>query len=108
MLDTVREKIKMIVFKLTMSGVGSWNGRWSGEGKFYAKAMYETSVPRNLWGKSFFYRWDDGYEACVDILKMPFKEARKMERKSNGLFRYDWMIRSIIKKGYIDISEARI
>ena len=27
----------MIIFELTMPNCGSWNGKWSGEERFYAK-----------------------------------------------------------------------
>lgn len=91
----------MIVFELTMPGVGSWNGKWSGAGKLYVRTRKEREVPKDYWNKCFFYRWDDGWEACVSTILMPAKEARKLEKKSNGFCGYDWMIESIIKYGGI-------
>lgn len=91
----------MIVFELTMPGVGSWNGKWSGAGKLYIRTRKEHEVPKDYWNKSFFYRWDDGWTACVSTIRMPIKEARKLERKSNGFCGYDWMIESIIEYGGI-------
>lgn len=91
----------MIVFELTMPGVGSWNGKWRGAGKLYVRTRKEREVPKDYWNKCFFYRWDDGWEACVTTTKMPIPEARKLERKSSGFAGYDWMIESIIKHGTI-------
>ena len=91
----------MIVFELTMPNVGSWNGRWSGADRRYIRTKKERDVPKTVWDKSFYYRWDDGWGACVSVTQMPCQEARKLERQSSGFCRYDWMISSIIKRGYI-------
>jgi len=91
----------MIVFELTMPNVGSWNGKWTGADRLYVRTRKEREVPKDYWNKSFFYRWDDGWTACVTTTKMLATEARKLERKSNGFSGYDWMIDSIIKHGAI-------
>ena len=91
----------MIVFELTMPNVGSWNGKWSGADRRYIRTKRERDVPKSLWGKSFYYRWDDGWGACVSVERVPATEARKLERLSSGFLRYDWMIESLIKRGYI-------
>lgn len=91
----------MIVFELTMPGVGSWNGKWSGADRRYIRTRRERDVPKSLWGKSFYYRWEDGWEACVTVIKMPAEDAYKLEHISAGFLSYDWMISSLIKRGYI-------
>ena len=91
----------MIVFELTMPHAGSWNGKWSQEGRLFVLTKPERAVPKDLWGRSFFYRWDDGWEACVSLTRMPANEARKLEKKSDGFCRYGWMVDSIIKNGKI-------
>ena len=91
----------MIVFELSMPNKGSWNGKWSQEGQLFVRTRRECDVPKELWGKSFFHSWDDGWTACVTLTRMPAPEARKLERKSKGFCRYDWMIKSIIKYGDI-------
>lgn len=98
----------MIVFELTMPHCGSWNGKWTGADKRYIRTRRECDVPKEHWGKGFFYRWDDGWEACVSVKQMPVREARKLERISAGFSRYDWMIESIIRHGYIDPEWRRI
>ena len=96
----------MIVFKLSMPHVGSWNGKWTQDDKVFARTYSEKKVPKELWNKSFYYRWDDGWTACVSVERMPASDARKIERRSNGFCGYDWMIRALIKDGYIHYERA--
>lgn len=91
----------MILFELSMPNKGSWNGKWSQEGQLFVRARREHDVPKEYWNKSFYYRWDDGWTACVTTTKMTASEARKLERKSKGFCGYDWMIESIIRHGII-------
>lgn len=91
----------MIVFELTMPHIGSWNGKWSGADRRYIRTKDERTVPKEYWGKDFQYSWDDGWGACVSVTRMPANEARKLERLSDGFCGYDWMIKSIIRRGYI-------
>lgn len=92
----------MLLFTLTMPNVGSWNGKWSGDGKLYCRSRkLSKDLETALDDKSFFYRWDDGWTACVSVKKLPATEARKFTKKTLGFAGYDWMIDSIIKKGEI-------
>lgn len=96
----------MIVFKLTMPKSGSWNGKWSGEGKLYTLSKQNKQVPKKCWGKTYMYNWSDGWTVRVDAIWMPFHEAEKYTRKSEGFQGYDWMVDSIIK--YNEIREPQI
>lgn len=91
----------MIVFQLSMPTAASWNGKWSGEGRIYARAWANRDVPKDVVGKQFHYRWDDGWVACITVTKMDSREARKLIAKSAGFYGYDWMIDSIVKHGKI-------
>lgn len=91
----------MIVFKLSMPGIGSWNGKWSGQGRLFARVYRESDVPKKVVGKDFFYRWDDGWEACVSVYKVSWQEGQRIKKESEGFRGYDWMITSIIKTGEI-------
>lgn len=91
----------MIIFTLSMPNRGSWNGRWSGEDRVYARIFHNNDVPKDIIGKDFYYNWDDGWCACVSVTKVDSKEAAKIRKKSVGFCGYDWMIRSIIKNGEI-------
>lgn len=98
-------RVMAIVFELTMPRKGSWNGKWTGEGENYTRLWDEREVPKDLWDTKHFYRWDDGWEACVSVSRMPINEARKITRKSKGFCGYDWMIKTLISDGYIHDSK---
>lgn len=91
----------MIAFYLSFPHVGSWDGKWSGEGKLYARVYKNVEVPKERVGKVFTYRWDDGWEAWVEVVQVDSKEANRIRKKSVGFCGYDWMIESIIRFGEI-------
>ena len=97
----------MIAFELSMPNKGSWNGKWSQEGQLFIRCYDQRKVPKEYWNNSFYYRWDDGWTACVDTYKVTASEARKLERNSKGFCGYDWMIRSIINHGEIKTDRER-
>lgn len=91
----------MIVFKLSMPNKGSWNNQWTGEGRLYARVYQNKSVPKEYIGQDFYYTWSDGWTACISVEEVDSKEAAKIRKKSAGFMGYDWMIESIINRGYI-------
>ena len=91
----------MIVFELTMPGVGSWNRKWSGEDMRWIEVRNERGVPKDIVGKDFYYNWSDGWTACVSTSKVSAREAEKLRKLSSGFCGYDWMIDSIIRLGEI-------
>lgn len=91
----------MVVFELSMPNCGSWNGKWSGSGRCYARVYRNSDVPKDVLDKTFCYTWDDGWTACVSVKKIDAKEAKQYRKNSAGFYGYDWMIKSIIKDGYI-------
>ena len=91
----------MIVFELKMPHKASWNGKWSGDDKCYVRVKDQRDVPKDLWNQDFYYRWPDGWEACVSVKQMRASEARRLEKNSDGFCGYDWMIRSICNFGTI-------
>ena len=103
------EKKTKALFVLTMPNVSSWNGKWTGEGRFYArtctaffrgKALYP-----NLKEGSFHYSWDDGWGASVKVTFVTPTEARKADKNSKGFCGYEWMIDSLKKHGKIIIED---
>jgi len=95
----------MIVFTLTMPNRGSWNGHWTGENELHAIVRTERNVPKDIIGKSFEYNWDDGWTAKIEVEKVDCKTANKIRKNSKGFCGYDWMVKSLIKKGYIEVEE---
>jgi hypothetical protein len=100
-------------FELTMPNIGSWNGRWTGEGKkyyviqhVYKKQESGKRILELLDGKesvSFYHRWEDGWGANVRLELIDAGERRRRQKVSAGFCGYNWMIDSIIKHGKIII-----
>lgn len=91
-----------LCFELTMPGRGSWNGRWSGEkDRHIIIRTVDDKKGENLNGRSFCYRWPDGWTACVTVNAVKPKEAAMLKKKSRGFGGYDWMVDSIIRFGTI-------
>lgn len=96
----------LFAFILTMPDCGSWNGKWSGNDKFYARVR---SVPKgeveskHLAGTPicFRYRWKDNWEAKVEVRHVSSPEGRQIRKVSLGFFGYEWMIDSILEFGEI-------
>ena len=100
------EKKTMALFVLTMPGIGSWNGKWSGNGRYYAKTrrvFYRNkNLCPNLKEGRFSYRWDDGWCASIEVKYVTPSEAKKAEKQSNGFCGYEWMIDDLCKFGTIN------
>jgi hypothetical protein len=96
----------MISFELSMPNVGSWNGKWSGEGNLYARTRSIKPKEREaeiLAQKYFHYNFGDGWSAGITVRKVNAKEAAKIRKASRGFCGYDWMIDSIVRTGSITI-----
>lgn len=91
--------MKRVEFKLTMPGVGSWNGRWTGEGKDYLiwRSITDkkaTELGLDATGKnSWYHSWDDGWAASIQGRVMAPGEKKK---KSAGFYGYQWMVDNIM------------
>ena len=88
----------LVEFKLDMPNRGSWNGKWSGEGNYYAiiKNLKKDVAMKILEKESYSYFWDDGWSASIEVRHVDGKEAAKLRKKTKGFRNYDWMVRSII------------
>lgn len=99
----------MLVFELTMPHRGSWNGKWSQEDRHHYIIKDErylrdkSIIPKILEQKYFTYRWNDGWEACIEVSKVLAPEANKLRKKSDEFCGYDWMVESILKEGRIRV-----
>ncbi len=101
----------IVSFELTMPNRGSWNGRWTGEdNKYYAiKHITKNSVEgkkviellNSKESVSFYYRWDDGWGANVEMEIIDASQRRKRQKVSKGFCGYNWMIDSIMEHGKI-------
>lgn len=91
-------------FILTMPGAASWNGKWSGDGRFYAKTKFlrndkagKNQAAKVLEKSPYNYRWPDGWEARVDVERITSRQAESANKKSKGFYGYDWMVDSIME-----------
>jgi hypothetical protein len=98
----------IISFTLSMPGVASWNGKWTGDGVLYAKMRHfgrkkeSKELAEKILAKHYFtYRWPDGWCASVTAKEVSSAEAAKIRRKSQGFHGYDWMIDCICN--YLEI-----
>jgi len=97
----------MLAFTLSMPGVGSWDGRWSGAGRPYvivrpvrSKAAKEFAE-EILDGSPYRYDFGDGWAASVSVREVDGVEARKLRRASAGFCGYGWMVDEIMEHGRI-------
>ncbi len=89
-------------FYLSMPNVNSWNGRWSGDGEFYAKmesfvGKKRIELAKEILSKGYFrHAFTDGWAAGITVKEIDSKEAARIRTKSKGFCAYDWMIKNII------------
>lgn len=100
----------IICFELSMPNNNAWNGRWSGDGRCYARIKNlghtkkaEAKAAKLIAGSSYYYNFGDGWGASVSVREVTASEAAKIRRKSAGFCGYDWMIDSIMYYGEITI-----
>ncbi len=98
----------ILSFTLSVPNRGSWNGGWNGEKdlfcltkKFSTKKFKEKAL-EILNKRSFYYGWSDGWGASVNVEEVDSPTARKLNKQSKGFYGYNWMVDSIINKGYIE------
>jgi hypothetical protein len=89
-----------------MPNVGSWNGRWTGDEKYYAvirnyPKSKEEDIKKILDTGYFHYSFGDGWSAGINVRQIDTKESSKIRRKSSGFCGYEWMIDSILKNNKI-------
>jgi hypothetical protein len=90
----------LMAFELSMPGCGSWNGRWTGEGRPYVRVENITKKWDVKPGRHS-YDFGDGWRASVTVRQVDGKTAAKLRRQSAGFCGYDWMINEIKNHGRI-------
>lgn len=90
-----------VLFKYTSPNVGSWNGKWSGEGRRYEKVVKMDRVKATALKSYYRYDFGDGWSAGIVVSQIDGKAAAESRRKTVGFCGYDWMISDILTKGEI-------
>lgn len=100
----------LISFVLSMPRNNAWNGRWTGESRFFAKVIdigkskKALAKVQNVLDIGYFrHSFGDGWVAGVGVSVVDTKEARRIRRESIGFCGYDWMIDSILDIGKIEV-----
>lgn len=91
----------ILKFQLFMPVAASWNGKWTGEGRYYARTREVSKEKTEQLQDSYSYSWSDGWRARVEITQTDSGGAAEVEEKSVGFSGYDWMIDAILKFGEI-------
>lgn len=104
--------MKYILYKLTMPNVGSWNGKWTGEGRLHClikSYKKDSDIPEKVLSKkNYYYDFGDGWGANIDCSEIKGNEKVKYKKLSMGFCGYDWMIKEIEEFGRIkSLSERR-
>lgn len=91
-----------VSFELKMTNIGSWNGKWTGEGKRYiiVKSLSKDIVAKIFGDKNFetyHHSWGDGWGCNIIVMKIDsdIKNSFSKEFK-NGFCGYEWMVDNII------------
>jgi hypothetical protein len=92
-------------FLLTMPNNNAWNGKWSGEGRVYARVKSFTQRRykerlKKLVG-NHYYNFCDGWGANVEVKLVDGDTKRKLLKQTAGFCGYDWMITSLMDHGSI-------
>lgn len=90
-----------VLFTYTSPTVGSWNSKWSGEGRRYEKVMKLPRTQADNLKDYYRYNFGDGWSAGIKVRQIDSKAAAESRRKTDGFCGYDWMITEILTKGKI-------
>ena len=99
-------------FTLTMPNVGSWNNKWTGADRLYARVinfskMYgnsdasRTKLNQLLETENYWYNFGDGWTAMITVRQIDGNTKRKVDKLTRGFYQYDWMIYSILSENEI-------
>lgn len=92
-------------FVLSMPNNNAWNGKWTGEGKLYARVKsfsahaFKEQLSKLVGDHS--YSFGDGWRANVEVKVVTTDEKRKLLKQTAGFCGYEWMISSLIDHGSI-------
>lgn len=95
----------IVVFREDITGIGSWNGKYTGS-REPCYTIHEISDPQKIkWfqqsdGKRYFYNFGDGYSSSCTISIVSKLEAKNIRKKDYAPCR-EFFVEDILKFGYI-------
>lgn len=103
--------MKHILYELTMPHVGSWNGKWTGEGRGYflvKSYKKESELPAKVLSmKNYYYNFGDGWGVNINCSQILSSEKAGYKKKSSGFCGYEWMVKEIEEYGRIKTLKER-
>ncbi len=86
--------MKKIAFILTFPNVGSWDGKFSGEGRLHARVYsFDNKTAEQLLSNgSYYHSFGDGWTASIEPKHVNYKEANWIKKHTKGFYGYEWMI----------------
>ena len=94
-----------VEFKLAMPKRGSWDNKWSGDGKNYTLTRdVDDAQAVKLDGRTWTYFWSDGWSVEVSACLVQDSAAQK---PSQGFQGYGWMVDSILRHDKIYADHER-
>lgn len=101
----------ILCFELSMPNNNAWNGKWTGDDKYYAivrnmgRTQKATKKAETILQAGYYhYNFGDGWAAGIRVRAVRAGEAAKCRKKSGGFWGYDWMVDSIIANDKIQTS----
>lgn len=102
----------VLLFEYGHSKINTWNGRWAGEDKIFAKEVFLSTSKRERLSelgfdlrrgakKSFTHDFGDGWVAEITMTVGAKKDFKEVMKHSEGFMGYEWIIDSILKHGKI-------
>lgn len=104
----IDERTVVVKFILTMSKIGSWNGKWSGTDKEYALYQEVTEFKWVCLKNEYFYDFGDGWEVCIKVINPAVTPELGWSRRhvcTDGFCGYEWMVDAILLRGKIITKE---
>jgi len=96
--------MRFILYELTMPGIGSWNGKWTGaDTRHCVIRSYKTDdVPDKVLAKvNYEHDFEDGWVANIHCSEITELKAASIEAKGFGFCGYEWMVDNIEETGRI-------
>jgi hypothetical protein len=96
-----------------MPNVGSWNGKFTGEGHLNCIVKsypVDSPIPKKVLSMKHGYRYDfgDGWSVNIKATEITGKEKPKYKKESKGFYGYEWMVKEIEEFGRIrTVTERR-
>lgn len=104
--------MKHIAYILTMPNVGSWNGKFTGQGnlncivKSYKKDDPILNKVLSM-KQGYHYDFGDGWSVNIKSKEILGNQKAKYKKESKGFYGYEWMVREIEQYGRIKTLDER-